>query len=178
MSLTEEQRAEIAPKVTRMVNYFLLKCPQHIDRDDMLSAAWEGVLDAETRYKPGKATFSTYAMIRARGAMIDWFRAEYTTGRGHGKIRHTVEWIDEAPPVTTPPAEYESVLTEVIIKRLKDMPERTQNIFLARFWGDQSFEQIARAHGLAAITVGQILSKEFRKLKKPDYERRKKEDGF
>ena len=56
------------------------------DRDELLSDAYFGLVDAAQRYQPGRgATFATFAKPRIWGAMIDGYRAR--NGR-HGQHVH------------------------------------------------------------------------------------------
>jgi RNA polymerase sigma factor for flagellar operon FliA len=53
-----------------------ISLPAHIDRDDLLSSGFFGLLDAIERYDPQRANkFETYACVRIRGAMLDYLRA-------------------------------------------------------------------------------------------------------
>ena len=50
--------------------------PAHVHRDDLLSAALEGLVQAALRYRPGAgASFPTWARRRIDGAIIDEMRA-------------------------------------------------------------------------------------------------------
>ena len=50
--------------------------PAHVHRDDLLSAALEGLVQAALRYQPGAgASFPTWARRRIDGAIIDEMRA-------------------------------------------------------------------------------------------------------
>lgn len=51
--------------------------PPHLDRDDLLSSGFFGLLDAIDRFDPSRnIKFETYAALRIRGAMIDYLRAK------------------------------------------------------------------------------------------------------
>ena len=51
--------------------------PSHVDRDDLLSSGFFGLLDAIERYDPTRRNkFETYAGVRIRGAMLDYLRAK------------------------------------------------------------------------------------------------------
>jgi len=50
--------------------------PKYIDKDDLLSDAYIGFLDAQSKYDASKnPNFKSYAYIRVRGAMIDGMRS-------------------------------------------------------------------------------------------------------
>jgi len=46
----------------------------HIDREDLTSAGYVGLLQAIDRFDPHRARFVTYATKRIRGAMVDYIR--------------------------------------------------------------------------------------------------------
>ncbi|MBR2519594.1 MAG: FliA/WhiG family RNA polymerase sigma factor [Selenomonadaceae bacterium] len=51
--------------------------PPHLDRDDLLSSGFFGLLDAIDRFDPSRnIKFETYAGVRIRGAMIDYLRSK------------------------------------------------------------------------------------------------------
>jgi len=50
--------------------------PPHVDRDDLLSDAYIGFLDAQSKYDASKnPNFKSYAYVRVRGAIIDGMRS-------------------------------------------------------------------------------------------------------
>lgn len=51
--------------------------PQHVDKDDLISNGFFGLLEAIERYDPNRGIkFETYAVVRIRGAMLDAIRAQ------------------------------------------------------------------------------------------------------
>jgi RNA polymerase sigma factor for flagellar operon FliA len=61
--------------VEYQVQRLLVDLPASVDRDDLLSEARIGLIDAINRYDPGKnVKFETYASIRIRGAIVDYLR--------------------------------------------------------------------------------------------------------
>ncbi len=66
--------------VELVVQRMIPQVPSFMSRDDMTSAAMEGLIDAANRYDPGKGIkFRTFAEYRIRGAIydemrkLDWF---------------------------------------------------------------------------------------------------------
>ena len=54
-----------------------ISLPPYVDRDDLLSSGFFGLLDAVERYDPERQIkFETYACVRIRGAMLDYLRAK------------------------------------------------------------------------------------------------------
>ena len=78
---TVELRNEIAeyylPLVKIVCGRLALSLPQHLDKDDLLSSGFFGLLDAIDRFDITRnIKFETYAGLRIRGAMIDYLRAK------------------------------------------------------------------------------------------------------
>ena len=64
------------PLVKRIANHLAVKLPAHIEIDDLIQVGLIGLLKAKEDYQADSgATFSTYATIRIRGAMMDELRA-------------------------------------------------------------------------------------------------------
>lgn len=54
-----------------------ISLPQHVDKDDLISNGFFGLLDAIEKYDPERAVkFETYAVVRIRGAMLDAIRSQ------------------------------------------------------------------------------------------------------
>jgi len=70
------------PLVKITVGRLGIMVPQYIEREEMYSAGVMGLLSAIERYDPGReAKFTTYAITRIRGAILDELRAHDTLGR-------------------------------------------------------------------------------------------------
>lgn len=54
-----------------------MSLPQHVDKDDLISNGFFGLLDAIEKYDPSRGIkFETYAVVRIRGAMLDAIRSQ------------------------------------------------------------------------------------------------------
>ena len=78
---TVEARNQLAeyylPLVKLVAGRLAISLPAHVDRDELLSSGFFGLLDAIERYDiERKNKFETYAGIRIRGAMLDYLRAK------------------------------------------------------------------------------------------------------
>ncbi len=78
---TVEIRNKIAehylPLVKMTAGRLAISLPPHVDRDDLLSSGFFGLLDAIDRYDlTRKNKFETYASVRVRGAMLDYLRSK------------------------------------------------------------------------------------------------------
>lgn len=72
------QLAEYYLSLVRIVGGRLaISLPPHLDRDDLLSSGFFGLLDAIDRFDISRnIKFETYAGVRIRGAMIDYLRSK------------------------------------------------------------------------------------------------------
>jgi len=73
-------RNEIVEHYLNLVGYvanrLAISLPPHIDRDDLFSSGYFGLMNAVERFEPGRGNkFETYAGIRIRGAMLDYLRS-------------------------------------------------------------------------------------------------------
>lgn len=76
---TPENRNKIAeyylPLVKMVAGRIAMSLPSHVDKEDLLSSGFFGLLEAIDRYDISrKNKFETYAGVRIRGAMLDYLR--------------------------------------------------------------------------------------------------------
>ena len=65
------------PLVKLVCGRLAMSLPPHLDRDDLLSSGFFGLLDAIDRFDPARnIKFETYAGVRVRGAMLDYLRSK------------------------------------------------------------------------------------------------------
>ena len=65
------------PLVKIVCGRLAVSLPPHLDRDDLLSSGFFGLLDAIDRFDISRnIKFETYAGVRIRGAMIDYLRSK------------------------------------------------------------------------------------------------------
>ena len=65
------------PLVSIIAGRVAIGLPPHVDRDDLVSSGFFGLLDALERYDyQRKNKFETYAGVRIRGAMLDYLRSK------------------------------------------------------------------------------------------------------
>jgi RNA polymerase sigma factor for flagellar operon FliA len=77
---TTQNRDEMILEYTPLIKYvayrLAMRLPPHISIDDLISAGVIGLMDALTKFDPGKKVeFKTYAEFRIRGAMLDELRS-------------------------------------------------------------------------------------------------------
>jgi RNA polymerase sigma factor, FliA/WhiG family len=75
---TREQLIEqYLPLVKLVAGRIAIGLPQHVDKDDLVSNGFFGLLEAIDRYDLSRGVkFETYAVARIRGAMLDSLRAQ------------------------------------------------------------------------------------------------------
>ena len=86
---------DTAPLVKRIAHHLMARLPSHIDVDDLIQAGMIGLVEAAGKFDGSKgASFSTYAGIRIRGAMLDEIRRLGWAPRSvHRKAREIAEMI-------------------------------------------------------------------------------------
>ncbi len=61
--------------VHRIAGALLRHMPAHVDRDELISLGYMGLVEAQARFDPDRGVpFSAFAAGRIRGAMLDWLR--------------------------------------------------------------------------------------------------------
>lgn len=65
------------PLVKLVASRIAISLPQYVDKDDLISNGFFGLLDAIEKFDPMRAIkFETYAVVRIRGSMLDAIRAQ------------------------------------------------------------------------------------------------------
>ena len=76
-ALRNELAEYYLPLVKIVAGRLAISLPSHVDRDDLLSSGFFGLIDAIDRFEPDrKNKFETYAGVRVRGAMLDYLRSK------------------------------------------------------------------------------------------------------
>ena len=78
-AITEERKEEVIKEFLPYIKYTAYrlswKLPQHVTTDDLISVGLMGLMDALSRFEPGRVKLKTYAELRIKGSMIDELRA-------------------------------------------------------------------------------------------------------
>jgi len=122
------------PLVKRIANHLAAKLPPHIEVDDLIQVGLIGLLKAKDDYQSDSgASFSTYATIRIRGAMMDELRTRdwlprsvqkslgrVATALDHAEQRHGRAPVDSevASELGISLVEYHELLSEISFARL------------------------------------------------------------
>ncbi|WKA56774.1 FliA/WhiG family RNA polymerase sigma factor [Planococcus shixiaomingii] len=82
------------PLVDFLIQRFMISLPKSVDKDDIRSLAYEGLLDALDKFNPERdLKFETYATWRIKGAIIDGLRHSDWLPRS---VRDKVKKIEKA----------------------------------------------------------------------------------
>jgi RNA polymerase sigma factor for flagellar operon FliA len=86
-----------APLVKRIAYHLMNRLPSNVQVDDLIQAGMIGLLEASRNYDPSQgASFTTYAGIRIRGAMLDEIRrSDWTPRSVHRKARMVADAMRE-----------------------------------------------------------------------------------
>ena len=132
------------PLVKRIANHLAVKLPSHIEVDDLIQVGLIGLLKAKEDYQADSgATFSTYATIRIRGAMMDELRARdwlpRSVQKNLGKVAKAVQGAEQR--LGRAPMDSE-VASELGIS-LGDYHELLGDVSLARLTPVEDVETVA-----------------------------------
>ncbi len=90
----EQRTRELMYRVRRVALRVARRVPRHVDRDEIVSAGYLGLAEALGKLGPEEdPTFERYAMLRARGAILDYLRSCDLLTRGE---RAAVRRLTEA----------------------------------------------------------------------------------
>ena len=132
------------PLVKRIANHLAVKLPAHIEIDDLIQVGLIGLLKAKEDYQADSgATFSTYATIRIRGAMMDELRARdwlpRSVQKNLGKVAKALQGAEQRLGRTPTDGE---VAGELGIS-LREYQELLGDVSSARLTPVEDFESIA-----------------------------------
>ncbi len=82
-SLRDRLILDHAPMVRAIASHVRASMPVHMDLDDLIHAGVLGLIDAASRFDPGKVVgFAAYAKHRIRGSILDHLRSNDWASRG------------------------------------------------------------------------------------------------
>lgn len=143
------------PLVRAVARRAAVMLPPEVDREDLVADGTFGLMDSIRRYDPSTGhAFSTYAVLRIRGAILDGLRATDWAPRSVRAAARKVEQVREAlelklgrPPTDTEVAERLGISLEACQRLLADIHRSS---FL-------SLEEIVRPPAVADPTDGLAL---------------------
>jgi len=125
---------QYAPLIKYLADRLAARLPDHINKDDLVSAGVLGLIDAVDKFDPGRAIlFKTYAEFRIKGAMLDELRSMDWVPRSIRKKTNQLEklWQRLEGELGRPPSDEEAAaaLNLSVPEYLKHLDEiRTINI--------------------------------------------------
>jgi RNA polymerase sigma factor (sigma-70 family) len=148
-----------------------LKVPLYL-RDDAEAEALAALVDAYQRFDPTKASWTTYALPRARGAILDFLRrwnplsrgmrAKVKTGQIHDVVRVSADTkdrygrsiLDQIPAIEA--SEKDIIHAVDSVKRISLLPMRLRKVIKARLHGS-SIAEIAKSEKIHVTRVSQLI---------------------
>lgn len=126
----------------------------------------DALLDIWNTIPPQKPkSLASYACMLTRRRAIDRVRYLSAQKRGSGAWLVALDELEECVPGEAGVREEEAALTEVVNGFLETLSLRDRAIFLGRYFGFESIEELATAHGMTKNSVNIRLSRMRKKLK-------------
>jgi len=130
---TDEMVVQYIPLIKYIAQRLAMRLPSHILVEDLISSGVIGLMDAVTKFDPGKKVeFKTYAEFRIRGAMLDELRSlDWVPRSVRQKATHVEKSMLHLLKKQGRPAEAEEVASELglsldayyeLIKELNAVP--------------------------------------------------------
>jgi RNA polymerase sigma factor for flagellar operon FliA len=117
--------------VKKIAHHLLARLPNHVCLDDLVQAGMIGLIEAAKNYNPERgASFSTYAGIRIRGAIIDEMRrgdwAPRSVHRNTRRVAQVMQEVESSLGRDAPLSEV-AIRLNLSIEQLNQMMLDTQN---------------------------------------------------
>ena len=163
---TVENRNKIAeyylPLVKLVAGRIAMSLPSHVDKEDLLSSGFFGLIEAIDRFDAGrKNKFETYAGVRIRGAMLDYLRSkDWIPVTTRQKIRKYEKAVYELESELGRPAKDEEIAERLQIP-IFELPEIERELNAATL---VPFEEYTRSFDLESSDVTPSDSMEFKEL--------------
>lgn len=168
---------EDSSKLTRRINFLVRSLPQEL-REDARQEAWVGILKARGRFDSGKgASSTTYAGIRACGAVRDFARREDPlTRRQRREVREGLWTVTIVPTEAcigtlrddTPNPEEAAVkksASRAVVEALLKLKPRQRALLQLLFWEQVPMKVAAQSVGLSLAGAHQCRNRAIAKLK-------------
>ena len=163
---TVENRNKIAeyylPLVKLVAGRIAMSLPSHVDKEDLLSSGFFGLIEAIDRFDAGrKNKFETYAGVRIRGAMLDYLRSkDWIPVTTRQKIRKYEKAVYELESELGRPANDEEIAERLQVP-IFELPEIERELNAATL---VPFEEYTRSFDLESSDVTPSDSMEFKEL--------------
>lgn len=156
-----EQHLDRAQRLARSIARTL---PAHVEVEDLIAAAYYGLVDAAQRFDPSRGwTFATLAHYRMRGAIFDDIRARNLWNPKNPQERpHAVE-------LTPTMADRRAMVSDdsINLRRLVwQLPPRERRAIIGRFWYGHTWHELAQSYGVGDNRMSQIKTRALKRLRK------------
>lgn len=135
------------------------------DIDDLTSLACVGLMESAHRFDTSRGlAFSTPAVHRIRGAILDGIRAEH--GRGWRPTREEGDPNGYPHPGDSPEqATARSEMAAFVRSALATLEPRERAIIEGVYWGDKSLEEAGAELGMAKSTACEVRGRAIKRLR-------------
>lgn len=154
---------EYLPLVKRIALRLIAKLPDQIELDDLTQVGLIGLLRARESYDPAQgASFSTYAGIRIKGAMLDEIRAnDWIPRTVQVQLRQVSEAIERADTRLGRPAQDAEIAREMELS-LQDYQQLAGQLACARMTHLEDSAEAEQAMGVSANPFDEVGDEGFR----------------
>lgn len=151
--------------------------PAHIEREDLEGAGYTALVEAADRFNPELgATFSSYAITRIRGAMLEYLRRDDWVPRlerqreraGEEAVILTVESLDTVEPAGTGVDENEIIagIEASVLRRLvKYLPRRERQVIQRHVLGGRALRPLAEELGESYMTLCRLRDRALNRMR-------------
>ncbi|MFZ3171142.1 MAG: sigma-70 family RNA polymerase sigma factor [Carboxydocellales bacterium] len=146
----------------RVYNYVHYRVADTHVADDLTSQIFEKLLTRLECYSPEKANFPTWLFTVARNTVTDYYRS---------RSRSIFSSLDTITELTAPEQDPGDIiaLNEIqqhLMRALASINKRERDLIALKFWSGLSNRDIARLTGISDSSVGVILFRAMRRLRR------------
>lgn len=166
-SIEQDYVSEYSPLVKRIAHHLIARLPSSVLAEDLIQAGMIGLIEASRNFNPTKgASFSTYAGIRIRGAMLDEMRkGDWAPRSVHRNTRKVHKAIREIENRTGRDAK-DNEVAELMGLTLKEYHNMLQDTKGAKIF---TFEEIGLDDDILSSSTTIALMGPLEKLQKENF---------
>jgi RNA polymerase sigma factor for flagellar operon FliA len=151
VTTSDELVNEYAPLVKRIGYHLLNRLPNSVQLDDLLQSGMLGLLEAHQSFDVNKeASFSTFAGIRIRGAMIDYLRKNSSVSRTASKNIRLISQAISAVEAKIGGRASTQQIAEQLGVTLDEYHKMSQHAYASNF---MSFDEVEETHEIAGNEI-------------------------
>ncbi len=165
---SEQENLEM---VRRIAGAMVRHLPSHVDKDELVSLGYMGLVEAQTRFDPSRGVpFAAFAAMRVRGAMIDYLRQIDPVSRDERtRLRNSDEMASvtlvdfacaegqAAAGTDADEALWQSQQRALMWQALSDLSEREQLVVQRYFFEEQPLKKIGEELNVSESRICQIV---------------------